>query len=268
VFLLEPAPTPFDLSWRMFGIHVRVHPMFWVIAAVLGWGLSRRGEGMQLLLLWILCVFVSILIHELGHVFMGRLFGSDGHIVLHSFGGLAVGSNDLPSRWQRILVCFAGPLAGFVFLGLVTGAVLLLRPAENPPTFWEMVTHPWWASDLVNPEARMLAEVYGFLFWINLYWGIVNLFPIWPLDGGQISRDVLGWLVPQEGLRASLAISLTVAGGLAVYEAVKPDRDLYLVFFFGLLALGSFQALQQVSASRTGWKEPDAWDRDRDSWDR
>src|SRR5579859_1208651 len=50
---------------------------------------------------------------------MGRLFGSDGHIVLYSFGGLAVGSNALDSGWKRALVSFAGPLAQFVLLGLV-----------------------------------------------------------------------------------------------------------------------------------------------------
>src|SRR5207302_5403914 len=65
-------------------------------------------RSVSYLLIWIACTFVSILIHELGHVFMGRLFGSHGHIVLYSFGGLAIGSSALRSRWQRIAVYFAG----------------------------------------------------------------------------------------------------------------------------------------------------------------
>ena len=69
---------------------------------------------MPYLVLWIICVFVSILIHEMGHVLMGRLFGAEGHIVLYSFGGLAIGSKRLADRWQRIAVSFAGPLAQFI----------------------------------------------------------------------------------------------------------------------------------------------------------
>ena len=73
-------------------------------------------------------MFVSILIHEFGHVWMGQAFGSRGHIVLYGFGGLAIGSNRLDSRWQRIAVSFAGPLAGFAFLGILFAVLWLHDP--------------------------------------------------------------------------------------------------------------------------------------------
>ena len=60
-------------------------------------------------MLWIACVFLSILLHEFGHVWAGRGFGSDASIVLYSFGGLAVGASDQRLRWQRIIVYLAGP---------------------------------------------------------------------------------------------------------------------------------------------------------------
>jgi Zn-dependent protease len=244
---MEPSPTPFDLRWRMFGIDVRVHPLFWIVTAALGW--PRQGEGFKFLLLWMVCVFVSILIHELGHVFMGRLFGSDGHIVLYGFGGLAIGSSLLERRWQRILVYFAGPLAGFVFLGLVTGvyfAFRLSRTGEHIPpgleiTFW-------------------------FLVWINLVWGAVNLLPIWPLDGGQISRDLLDGLMPQIGNKVAMGISAGVAGLVAIAAGLLL-HDLYLALFFGFLAFSSIQAMQYFTAARPGYKEPDSWERDRDPGD-
>src|SRR5947207_2300389 len=83
--------TPFDLKWRMFGIHVRVHPLFWVVAALL----SRPflEVGIPHILISMACIFLSVLIHELGHVVVGRYFGSHGHIVLWAMGGLAIGSN-------------------------------------------------------------------------------------------------------------------------------------------------------------------------------
>src|SRR5579872_1495033 len=78
----EPDRTPYDLRWRMLGTDVRVHPFFWLFSAVLGWNeFSRPGGGVGYLALWVGCVFVSVLLHEFGHVFMGRLFGADAHIV-------------------------------------------------------------------------------------------------------------------------------------------------------------------------------------------
>src|SRR5262249_7190 len=67
-------PTQFDLHWRMFGIDVRVHPLFWLFSAVLGWGFT--GGRLDSLVVWVVVVFVSVLVHELGHVLTGRIFGS------------------------------------------------------------------------------------------------------------------------------------------------------------------------------------------------
>ena len=65
--------------------------------------------GIQYLAIWVACVFVSILLHEFGHVWAGKAFGTDGSIVLYSFGGLAIGASDLRHRWQRVVVYLAGP---------------------------------------------------------------------------------------------------------------------------------------------------------------
>src|SRR5262245_44712779 len=119
----------------MFGIHVRVHPFFWLIACLLGADYLER-LGPVYLLLWVACMFVSILVHELGHVVMGRAFGARGHIVLYSFGGLAIGSSDLPRRWQRVAVLFAGPFAGFLLFGMVYVAELIVFPPRADGLPW------------------------------------------------------------------------------------------------------------------------------------
>jgi len=61
----------------MLGTNVRVHPSFWIVSALLGWSWFT-DEGFPYLLLWILCVFVSLLVHEFGHILMARCFGSQG----------------------------------------------------------------------------------------------------------------------------------------------------------------------------------------------
>lgn len=257
MFLIEPEQTPYDLRFRLWDIPVRIHPTFWIFSAVLGWP-GQLPEGSRhlmipIVLTWIACAFVSILIHELGHVLAGRLFGQRGQIVLYSFGGLAIGSAGLASRWKRIFVTFAGPLAGFLFLGAIFAVIFALRiDTDSLP--------------------RMARIALGDLFWINLVWGILNLLPIWPLDGGHISRDLLDGLLPDRGARIAMGFSLVVAGGLAAHAlGVEYGRPLiplpyiekmggvWMVFFFGLLAVSSFQALQAMERERR-WHD-DHWDR-------
>jgi Zn-dependent protease len=250
-----PQPTPFDLHWRMFGIDVRVHPFFWLFNAVLGWWTTRYS--LLFLLLWVLCVFVSVLIHELGHVLVGRLFGSQGHIVLYTFGGLAVGASNLRDRWQRVLVLFAGPLAQFIILAFVIAAAVALLPLERV----ERVRHDF-------AQATPLEAVLFMLFIINLAWPLLNLLPIFPLDGGQISREVLEGLLGHTGILVALGVSIGVAALLAVQMVFPilpiplPIGGLYNAIFFILMAVSSWQLLQ-VELNR----RPARYDDDRLPWE-
>jgi stage IV sporulation protein FB len=255
----EPNRTQFDLNFRLFGIYVRVHPLFWIVGAMLGWDLMKLG--FEYLLLWILCVFVSILLHEMGHVFMGRVFGADSHIVLYSFGGLAVGAANLSNRWQRIAVSLAGPIAQLLFFGL-----LLILARQDLEVFRREEGH------------RLARAALGFLLEINLFWPLLNLLPIWPLDGGRVSRDLFDWILPRRGVAVSLGVSLVIAGLLAIhclaanYGHPLPilgdylGGDLYMAILFAMLAFGSFQALQALQAQERRWREPaEPWRRE-DDW--
>jgi Zn-dependent protease len=249
----EPAETPMDLRFRLFGVPIRVSPWFWAMSVLLGWSITQqfRDNPFLYLGLWVACVFFSILLHEFGHVVMGWVFGSDGHILLHAFGGLAIGSNNLRSPWQRILVSAAGP-----------GVQLLLYGALY---FIDLKA--------VAQSNRSLAIVILFLLEINLYWPLLNLLPIWPLDGGQITRNFLSWLSPRNGAKAALALSAAVAALLAINEllvlakmqpliAAIAQGSVYMALLFGSLAMGSVQAMNQV-----GWAEKHRLEEDeREPW--
>ena len=163
--LAEPPRTPYDLNFRLFGFPVRVHPLFWLAAALLG--ANALDAGIQYLLIWIAVVFVSILVHELGHALAFRRFGSGSHIVLWMFGGLAVPYASVGQRWKQIVVSLAGPVAGFILCGLVYGSHKL----------WH-----WGARENGLP----VFYLYSALFSVNLIWGIFNLLPVLPLDGGHV----------------------------------------------------------------------------------
>ena len=258
--LVEPTPTNFDLHFRLFGTPIRVHPFFWLFSAILGWNLVDLGFGY--LLIWIACCFVSILLHEFGHVWMGSLFGArNSYIVLYSFGGLAVGSRDLRSRGQRIAVSLAGPLIQLVFVYL---------------PLWLWVNYASREQLRALPEKAILAIV--ILKEINLIWPLFNLLPIWPLDGGMVSREICTLWSPRGGLRFSLGLSLGVSGFIAIHALLAKAKgfyvipylptDTYAAILFGLLALQSWQLLQQARI----WQPPPddrlPWENDPDAWKR
>ncbi len=248
MFLFEPDRTQFDLSWRMFGIHVRVHPLFWLMACLLGAPYLER-LGPVFLLIWVACVFVSILVHEMGHVVMGRIFGREGHIVLYSFGGLAFGSSDLPNRWKRIAVSFAGPLAGFLLYGVVYLIQFYLFPLV---------------------ESRGARIYFGvalvMLLWINLAWGILNLLPIYPLDGGKISWELFSAGSHNNGPRLALGLSFLLSALIAINCILEangrpllpwlPMGGMWTAILFGMLAVENFMMLQQLSSrQQRPWDE-------------
>ncbi|HCK65433.1 MAG TPA: hypothetical protein DHW49_04150, partial [Anaerolineae bacterium] len=134
MFLFQvPPPTRFDLNFSVAGIRVRVHPLFWVIALLLGTG----STNLLLIAIAIFVIFVSILVHELGHAFAFRRFGQDSYIILHMMGGLAVpesspyGENVRLTPNQNIFISLAGPIAGFllalvvILLGIGLGGQLV-----------------------------------------------------------------------------------------------------------------------------------------------
>jgi Zn-dependent protease len=189
--LLHPEPTRWDINFRLFGTPVRVDPGFWIVHGLIAL-LFAVLFGSLYFFIWFGGVFVSILIHEFGHVGAGRCFGARGEIVLTVFGGLAVGSNDLFHRWQRIVVICAGPLAQLVFAGLLWLAY---------DWVWQEQLRAFRAAD--PQEAIFLLEGDNFfvvlfplllLIWINICWPLFNLLPIPPLDGGQIAREVVDWM--------------------------------------------------------------------------
>jgi Zn-dependent protease len=226
MLFFEPSPTRYDLRFPLGPIPVRIHPMFWLVTAILG--LSR---DLLSVLVWIVVVLISLLVHEMGHALVMRRYGQDASIVLYGGGGLAIPENLSfggysyrvgLSTAQSVLISLAGPLAGFALAGLV----------------WGIGT----ASGALA-EGGLLGGFLRQILWVNIAWGIFNLLPIYPLDGGKISRELFERFDPRDGLRKSLWLSIgaaAVAGiaGLLVFNSP------YLVVMFGLFAYQNYMSLR------------------------
>lgn len=241
----SPPQTQFDLRFSVFGFPVRVHPLFWLIALLLG---SASNDILQIVL-WIAVVFFSILVHELGHAFAFRRFGVRSHIVLHAGGGLAIPesvswgggyASVAPSPGQQIFISLAGPFAGFLLAALVLAGVVLTGGSVF--TTWLFGVLPLPLTAALAFDNAMVREVVSLLLWVNIFWGLINLLPVFPLDGGHVLRNILIQTDPRGGVRLSLWVSV-VTGALIALAGFLLLRSVYMALMFGLLAFQSYQAL-------------------------
>ncbi len=249
----EPPATGADLNFNAFGVPVRVHPFFW-IACVLTSGALTGPPNIKLILLWAGVLFVSILVHELGHAAAQIYFGGRPWVVLHGFGGLAICGDCDRRPTSQILISLAGPAAGFLLAGLVVSLLFALgyEPVWSLNGEWGGM---WIGIGYLaaNPiESDALADLVRQLLYINIFWGLVNLLPIYPLDGGRVSRELFTMQGdPRTGIEHSLWVSIAAAGAMALWGL--KEEEWLIVFLFAYLAYTSYQTLQSYSG-RGGWR--------------
>ncbi len=235
----EPQQTQYDVNFSIMGIPVRIHPFFWGLALFLGMSLPNQ----MALLLWFIVVTVSILAHELGHALAMRYYGMSPRIVLYSFGGLTIFDRSYHLRWfENILISFAGPVAGFLLLGALT----LFCIATGNLQIWGYFPAVLGLGGNITPIGN---EITTMLLWlliqVNLLWGVLNLLPIFPLDGGQICREYCIYRNPQAGLTQSLKISFVTAIILSVWFFF--GNHFFAGILFAWMTISNYQILQKIS---------------------
>jgi len=238
--MMEPPRSAYDLHFAVFGIPVRVHPMFWLMTILLG---MNAGEPM-LLMMWVGVVFVSILVHELGHAIAALAQGWRPWITLYSMGGLASYQPSFYRPWTQIMISFAGPLAGFVLAAIVVVLVVVSGHSSD------FLGYTFGAGPELVARNEMIAWLVFQALQVNIFWGLINLLPVLPLDGGQITRELLTLYSRGAVNRQALIVSMYTAGGVAIAAILK--NEVFIGLFFGFLAYNSFQSLQSGGGSGFG----------------
>ena len=240
-----PPPTRYDLRFSIAGIPVRVHPLFWVIAFIFGFS----STNLLYTLVWVLAIFVSILIHELGHALAFRRYGQGSYIVLHFAGGLTVPqqvswgagwANVALSPRQEIFISLAGPFAGFLLAALLVAGVLVSGGSVTMNWLLGFIPFPAVTPSFGGALLRILVAI---LLSVNIFWGLINLMPVYPLDGGNVARFLLLQYDPLNGVRKSLWLSV-IAGGMVALVGLVFFKSVYMALLFGFLAFQSYQSLQ------------------------
>ncbi len=200
---------------------------FFVILAVL-WSRPYWSGGdtqaMSAGFVLVIGLFLSILLHELGHAWAGRYFGvGTSAIELNGLGGLCHFDRSLPaSVVARTVIGLAGPFANLVL---------------------------WLAFDAAGrmsaqSAAMIPAEVLLTLAWANKLLLIFNLLPAFPLDGGRVLE---AWLAPLAGPAWSVRIVAVLGLAVAILLVTWAfPSGIFLMLLAVLLAIQNWQMLQSV----------------------
>lgn len=251
MFSMPPA-TRFDLRFRLFGIPVIVHPFFWITIVLLGPTDLTKPHAGFVILLWVVCVFASILIHELGHAFAFRYYRCEvDHISFYWLGGLAMPRRRPAQDWPNVVIALAGPAAQL----LICAVIYLTNRAE----LWIDAWAPW------------SAYFYVFLFSVSLFWALFNLLPVWPLDGGQVCRTVCRMLRVREPEVKSLKISIATAAIVMLVSLAAnfgpPDWTDWIPWWIPI-RIGPLAVLLLLALAYASYEELQHWHRRFDYTDR
>ena len=237
---------------RIGGIPLRVHPSWFVILVL--FTLAFQSEVAQLPeaqglvwaswltgLLTALLLFVSVLLHELGHSVMAIREGVKvSSITLFLLGGVARVEKECPTPMGAFRVAAAGPAVSLLL------AAALLASMQ--------------AAGSVNP---LLGNLVAKLGWLNLILALFNLLPGLPLDGGLILKALVWqWTGSQrKGIQVATAsgrflslLAMVIGFWLIFKGAVWPGLWLVMLGWFGMGASRSQTqtlALQQVLQNET-----------------
>ncbi len=246
MLLSEPPRSGADLNFTLFGFPVRVHPLFWLVSVLMC--LSATEGNPALVLSWVIASFISILVHELGHAVAIRHYGWNAWITLHGLGGLASYRPTYHNPRVQIMISLAGPFAGFLLAAVV---VALMYASHHPVNFhFDRENLLWWTFTGVENRKLRIWEFVNDMLFINIWWGLVNLLPIYPLDGGQVAHEAFQLSGRRDALRAALQLSMAAGILVAVWALYKKDN--YLAIMFGYLTFMNYQMLQAYTGRR-GW---------------
>ena len=176
---------------RILGIPIGLDYSWFLVFALLTWLLASsyypaEFKNWSPALYWLIgaittiMLFVSVLLHELGHSVVALRYGVPVRsITLFIFGGVAQIGAEPPSATAEFLIAIAGPLVSLA-LGIL---FYLLEP--------------------VVAFSEPLLGLAKYLAYINLAIVLFNLIPGYPLDGGRVFRAVV-WAITKNMRRATL----------------------------------------------------------------
>ena len=202
----------------VLGIRIRVH---WLFMVLLGYLLLFGGGPAAVVM--VCGVFVFVVLHELGHSLVARVYGIGVRdITLLPIGGVARLEGMAPTPKAEFWIALAGPLVNVVLAAIFLPLALLVN-AGGLALGWDVF--------------GSFAEFLGVLFAINLALAVFNLLPGFPMDGGRILRAYLARRVGMlEATRKAVRVGRWVAALMAIAGVIWLRPMLLFIALFIYLA--------------------------------
>lgn len=215
--------------FRFAGIDLFLHWSWFVVAVFEINGRGRSYSSLSWNILEYLTLFFIVMLHEFGHALACRQVGGIANrIVLWPLGGVAY--VDPPPRPGATLWSIAaGPLVNVVFVPV---CFVLLKSGHSSG----------WAQTMPDLYAWIRA-----IFYINIGLLIFNLMPIYPLDGGQIFRSLL-WFVLGRARSLMVATVMGFVGVVGLIGLALWTRSVWFGVISLFLLMNCWGGLQQARA--------------------
>jgi Zn-dependent protease len=186
-------------------------------SARLGWPVAQRWF---VAIVMAVLFFLSVLFHELSHSVVAKRKGIPVQsITLFIFGGVSRLGREPDRPMTEFSVAVVGPLSSIVLSAVFGGLWYLLGGADS-----------------------VLEVVLFLLAWTNLWLGVFNILPGYPLDGGRILRAAVWGLTgsyrraTRVATRSGQAIgALTVILGVALGIFVGAVNGIWVIIIGGFL---------------------------------
>ena len=233
--------------FELFGTPVFAQGSYLLILLFLNWRLiaaDRLAEAGVA----VFAITLSLLVHEFGHVFAAKTNGFRSVVVLGGMGAFTV-PGGRSKGWREIWLSVAGPLFGLVlwavcwFIFMPPGAAVMGHRLDVESMFFPAVAA---GHGEMGPQAwgPLLVHLWVTMCWINLWWSLLNLLPIFPLDGGHVLHESLRMnMRADEAEKISAWVGLVLAGGLCIWCYVELHR-LLPALIAGFLAFQNWGRLQ------------------------
>jgi Zn-dependent protease len=212
------------------GIPIKVH---WTFLLFISWimlmQLIAREDihTISTIISEVLIVFICVLLHELGHALTAIHYKIPiKEIQLLPVGGLTFFKKQPSGPQQEIMVSMAGPLVNII----ISLSMIPLLPASSP--FWQI------GKIFTNIHA---ANIFQFIYNVNIILAIINLVPALPLDGGKILKGILGLLLSTYKAFQTTLIITRIISILLTFAGLITGNLLFILYGGFLLFISTIE---------------------------
>ncbi|MBX9741732.1 MAG: site-2 protease family protein [Beijerinckiaceae bacterium] len=212
---------------RVAGTAIRIHVTFLILLAWIGFSAFRTGGGEAAAssVVFILALFLCVLLHEFGHIFMARRFGiATPDVTLLPIGGVASLERIPDKPREQLAVALAGPAVNVVIAFILIAILGTLAPAD--------------ISRIDDPSLGLVAKLAS----ANIFLVVFNMIPAFPMDGGRVLHAVLSMNIgPQRAMRISSRIGQGLAFVLGFLGLFGNPLLIFIAIFVYVAAAGEAQ---------------------------